>query len=382
MLLDRPIFDEDHELYRAASREFFEKEVVPHHDAWETAGVVPREIWTKAGELGHLCHAAPETYGGAGIDDFRFPTVFLEEQSASLASGPGFAVHSDIVMHYVLSLGTPEQKERWLPKMVSGELIGAVAMTEPGTGSDLAGVKTRAVRDGDDWVVNGAKTFITNGQLGDLVIVVARTGDDPHRGLSLIMVERDTPGFERGTNLDKIGMKAQDTSELSFTDVVVPADNLVGEEGEGFFHLMANLPRERLVIAVQAVASIRKALELAMDYTKERTAFGQAISRFQNTRFEIAEMATELEVAQTFVDRCIAELNAETLTAEVAAMAKWWTTELQVKVVDRCLQLFGGYGYMMEYPISKLYVDSRVQPIYGGTNEIMKDLIGRSILGR
>ena len=361
MLLDRPIFDEDHDLYRAASREFFEKDVVPHHDAWEAAGVVPREVWTKAGALGHLCHAVPEEYGGAGIDDFRFPAAFLEEQSMALASGPGFAVHSDIVMHYVLSLGTREQKERWLPKMVTGELIGAVAMTEPGTGSDLAGVSTRAVRDNGTYVINGAKTFITNGQLGDLVIVVARTGDDPHRGISLIMVERGTEGFERGTNLDKIGMKAQDTSELSFTDVAVPVENLVGAEGQGFFHLMANLPRERLVIAVQAVASIRKALELAMDYTKERTAFGQAISRFQNTRFEVAEMATELEVAQTFVDRCITELNAGTLTAEVAAMAKWWTTELQVKVVDRCLQLFGGYGYMMEYPISRLYVDSRVQ---------------------
>ena len=382
MLLNRPILDEDHDLYRAAAREFFDKEVVPHHEAWEDAGVVSREVWAKAGEFGHLCHAAPEEYGGPGVDDFRFPAVFLEEQSAALATGPGFAVHSDIVMHYVLALGTAEQKQRWLPPMVTGEMIGAIAMTEPGTGSDLAAVRTRAVRDGDDYVINGSKTFITNGQLGDIVIVVARTSEEPHRGLSLIIVEEGTPGFERGSNLAKLGMKAQDTSELSFDDVVVPTDNRLGDEGSGFFYLMQNLPRERLVIAVQAVATIRKALELTIEYTGERTAFGQSISSFQNTRFAIAEMATELEVAQAFVDRCILELNAGTLTAEVAAMAKWWTSDLQVKVVDRCLQLHGGYGYMLEYPIARMYTDSRVQPIYGGTNEIMKELIGRKILGR
>jgi long-chain-acyl-CoA dehydrogenase len=340
---------------------------------------VPRELWEKAGAQGHLAHTVAEEYGGAGVDDFRFPAIFTEEQARVLASGPGFGVHSDIVVPYITSIGTEEQKQRWLPGMVAGTTIGAVAMTEPGTGSDLAAIRTKAVKDGDTYVISGSKTFITNGQLADLVIVVARTAEDPHGGLSLLVVERDMEGFERGRNLDKIGLKAQDTSELFFNDVRVPVQNLLGQEGAGFIYLMQNLPQERLVIAVMAVAAVRRAFEITMEYVKERTAFGRPIGSFQNSRLAMAEMATELEIAQVFLDRCITELNEKKLTADIAAMVKWWTTELQVNVMDRCLQLHGGYGYMKEYPISRMWVDSRVQTIYGGTTEIMKELIGRSL---
>jgi alkylation response protein AidB-like acyl-CoA dehydrogenase len=378
-MLKRTIFTEEHDLYRTAAREFFEKEVAPFHDDWEAAGAVPRELWEKAGAQGHLAHAVPGDYAGAGVNDFRFPAILTEEQGRVLASGPGFGVHSDIVVPYLIEIGTEEQKHRWLPGMVAGTTIGAIAMTEPGTGSDLSGIRTKAVKDGDDYIVNGAKTFITNGQLADLVIVVARTSDDPHRGLSLLVVERGMNGFERGRNLDKIGLKAQDTSELFFNDVRVPAGNLLGTEGAGFFYLVQSLPQERLVIAVMAVAAVQRAFEITMDYVRDRTAFGRPIGSFQNTRFTMAEIATELEIAQVFVDRCIMELNEERLTADVAAMAKWWTTELQVKVMDRCLQLHGGYGYMKEYPIARMFADSRVQTIYGGTTEIMKELIGRSL---
>jgi len=378
-MLQRTIFTDEHDLYRTAAREFFEKEVAPFHEAWEDAGSVPRELWEKAGAQGHLAHTVGEEYGGAGVDDFRFPAIVTEEQGRVLASGPGFGVHSDIVVPYVTSLAGDDQARRWLPGMVDGTVIGAVAMTEPGTGSDLAGIRTKAVKDGDDYILSGAKTFITNGQLADMVIVVARTSDDPHRGLSLLVVERGMKGFERGRNLDKIGMKAQDTSELFFNDVRVPAENLLGEEGGGFFYLVQNLPQERLVIAVMAMAAVRRAFEITMDYVKERTAFGRPIGSFQNNRFTMAEIATELEIGQVFVDRCISELNEGRLTADVAAMAKWWTTELQVKVMDRCLQLHGGYGYMREYPIARMFADSRVQTIYGGTTEIMKELIGRSL---
>jgi alkylation response protein AidB-like acyl-CoA dehydrogenase len=378
-MLARTIFTDEHDLYRRTVREFFEKEVAPFHDEWERQGVVPRELWERAGAQGHLAHAVPAAYGGAGVGDFRFPAIVIEEQANVLASGPGFSVHSDIVVPYITSLGTEEQKRRWLPGMVAGTTIGAIAMTEPGTGSDLSGIRTRAERDGDHLVLNGAKTFITNGQLADLVIVVARTSDDPHRGLTLLVVERGMEGFERGRNLEKIGLKAQDTSELFFTDVRVPADNVLGVEGAAFFSLVQNLPQERLVIAVMAVAAIRRAFEITMGYVKDRTAFGRSIGSFQNSRFTMAEIATELEIAQVFVDRCITELNEEGLTADVAAMAKWWTTELQVTVIDRCLQLHGGYGYMTEYPIARMYADSRVQTIYGGTTEIMKELIGRAM---
>ena len=378
-MMRRTIFEDDHGLYRRAVREFIEAEIAPHHAAWEDAGIVSRAAWEAAGAGGHLCHAVPEEYGGAGVDDFRFPVVFMEEMANALASGPGFAVHSEMVVPYITAYASPGQKRRWLPGCVDGSIITAVAMSEPGTGSDLAGIATKAVRDGDWYVLNGAKTFISNGQLADLVIVVTRTADDPHRGLSLLVVERGMEGFERGRNLDKVGMKAQDTSELFFNDVRVPVDNLIGEEGAGFFYLMSGLERERLTIAVGAVATAAKALSLTREYVGEREAFGRPIGKFQNSRFLMAEMATEVQVAQVFLDRCIMELVAGRLTADTAAMAKWWCTELQLRVVDRCVQLHGGYGYMTEYPIARIYADSRAQTIYGGTTEIMKEIIGRGM---
>jgi len=377
--LQREIFDTDHRVYREAARAFFDTEVVPFQEEWEDVGHVPRELWESAGAQGHLCHAAPEEYGGAGVDDFRFPTILIEEQARALASGPGFPVHSDIVLPYLLALGTEEQKQRWLPGMVAGTTIGAIAMTEPGTGSDLSGIRTSAVLEGDHYLLNGAKTFITNGVLADLVVVVARTSDERHGGLSLLVVERGMAGFERGRNLDKIGMKAQDTAELFFDDVRVPVENRLGDEGTGFFSLVTNLPQERLVVAVQAIAGAWRAHEEALIYAGERKAFGKPIGSFQHNRFLLAEQATKLEVTQTFVDRCIAEHLAGKLTPELASMAKWWTTELQWEIADQALQLFGGYGYMTEYPVSQMFLDARAQTIYAGTNEIMKDLIGRAM---
>jgi alkylation response protein AidB-like acyl-CoA dehydrogenase len=306
--------------------------------------------------------------------------VVSEELTKARASGPGFAIHVDIVSAYLLDYANDEQKARWLPKFCSGELITAIAMTEPGAGSDLQGIETTAIRDGDEYVLNGQKTFISNGILADLVIVVAKT--DPsagYQGISLLVVERGMPGFERGRNLDKIGLKAQDTAELFFDDVRVPAANLLGEEGKGFIYLMEKLPQERLAIAVVAAAACESMLSMTLDYVKDRKAFGRPIGSFQNSRFVLAELATETQIARVFVDRCIEELNAGTLTVSEAAMAKWWTTELQQKVVDRCLQLHGGYGFMTEYPIAKAYLDTRIQTIYGGTTEIMKEIIGRTL---
>ncbi len=375
----RTIFTEEHELYRRATREFIEKEITPHNEEWEEAGVVSREAWLAAGAGGHLCHSVSEEYGSAGVDDFRFPAILIEELANGLASGPGFYIHSEMVVPYLQAHGSEEQKQRWLPGCVDGSVISAIAMTEPGTGSDLAGIKTKAVRDGDSYVINGAKTFISNGQLADLIIVVARTSDDPHRGLSLFGVDADTDGFERGKNLDKIGLKAQDTSELFFNDVRVPAGNRIGEEGAGFYYLMAGLERERMAMAVGAVATAEKAFAITLDYVKERTAFGRPIGSFQNSRFTMAEMATQLEIARVFVDHCVVELVEDRLTADKAAMAKWWTTELQLEVVDRGVQLHGGYGFMTEYPIARMYTDSRGQTIYGGTTEIMKEIIGRGL---
>jgi alkylation response protein AidB-like acyl-CoA dehydrogenase len=375
----RTIFDEDHKLYRRAVREFIDAEIAPHHDTWEEAGVVSREAWLAAGAGGHLCHSVAEEYGGAGVDDFRFPVVFMEEMAYALASGPGYAVHTEMVVPYIQANGTEEQKQRWLPGCVDGSLITAVAMSEPGTGSDLAGIATRAEHDGDSYVLNGTKTFISNGQLADLVVVVARTAEDPHRGLTLLAVERGMDGFERGKNLGKLGMKAQDTSELFFSDVRVPTANRIGEEGAGFFYLMSGLERERMSIAVGAVAAAEKAFELTREYVSERTAFGRPIGEFQNSRFWMAEMATEIQVARVFIDHCVMELVEGRLTADTAAMAKWWSTELQLRIVDRGVQLHGGYGYMTEYPIARMYADSRAQTIYGGTTEIMKELIGRGL---
>jgi alkylation response protein AidB-like acyl-CoA dehydrogenase len=370
----------EHEAFRAMVRDFLAKEVVPHHAAWEEAGIVDRAVWLKAGEQGLLGMDVPEQYGGGGVKDFRYNAILAAEITRVGASGLGFTLHNDVVAPYLLELTTDEQKQRWLPGFISGDLITAIAMTEPGAGSDLQGLQTTARRDGDEWVLNGSKTFITNGINADLVIVVART--DPEagaRGFSLLVVERGMAGFERGRNLAKVGLKAQDTAELFFDDVRVPAANLLGTEGHGFFHLMANLPQERLSIAAVAVAASRLILDLTVDYCKGRTAFGRPIGTFQNTRFELAEMHTEVTIAETYLEKAIHEHNAGRFTVEDAAMAKWWTTELQKRVVDRCLQLHGGYGYMLEYPVAKAFLDSRIQTIYGGTTEIMKEIVGRSL---
>ncbi|GAB2638355.1 long-chain specific acyl-CoA dehydrogenase [Nocardioides ginkgobilobae] len=374
------IYTQEHEDFRAMVRTFMEKEVAPHMEQWEKDGQVSRELWTKAGEQGLLCFDVPEEYGGMGMDDFRYNAVVSEELSRIGASGPGFPVHTDIIVPYITSLGTEEQKQRWLPGCVSGELISAIGMTEPGAGSDLQGIKTSAVDKGDHYVLNGAKTFISNGIMSDIVIVVCRTDPDAgHMGFSLLVVERGMPGFERGRNLDKMGLKAQDTAELFFDNVEVPKSNLLGKEGEGFIYLMQNLPQERISIGVQAVAAVEYVLELCLAYAKEREAFGKPIGKFQHNRFVLAEMATEAYVARTFINECILKLNAGEADPSLASMAKWWTTELQAKAVDAGVQLHGGYGYMSEYPISRAYTDSRISRIYGGTTEIMKEIIGRSM---
>ena len=357
-----------------------EKEVVPHHDQWERDGQVSREVWRRAGEAGLLCFDVAEEYGGAGIKDFRYNMVLTEEITRVGASGLGFAVHSDIIVPYISQLGTDEQKQRWLPGLVSGELISAIAMTEPGAGSDLQGIRTSAVDKGDHYVLNGSKTFISNGIMSDLVIVVARTDPDAgHQGISLLVVEDGMAGFERGRNLDKLGLKAQDTAELFFDNVAVPKENLLGEEGSGFVSLMVNLPQERISIAAIAVAACEHVLDLCLAYAKERQAFGRPIGSFQHNRFVLAEMATEVHIARVFLNDCVLRLNAGEVDTSLASMAKWWTTELQKKVVDQGVQLFGGYGYMTEYPIAKAFVDSRIQTIYGGTTEIQKEIIGRSL---
>jgi long-chain-acyl-CoA dehydrogenase len=379
--IPRTVYDDDHEQVRATVRSFIASEVAPHHEAWERAGCVDRSLYRRAGDAGLLMFATPEKYGGAGVDDWRFCAVLDEEfgRSGYTAAGLGIALHNDVVGPYLLDLTTDEQKQRWLPGVTSGELIGAIAMTEPGTGSDLAGIATRAVRDGDEYVVNGAKTFTSNGQNADLVVLATRTFDDRHGGLTLFVVEADTPGFARGRNLDKLGLHGQDTSELSFTDMRVPAANRLGEEGQGFYQLVHNLPQERLSLAVAAVSAAEGVLAATMSYVTDRTAFGQAIGTFQNSRFLLAELHTEVDVARVFVDRCVELHSRGQLTAVLAAEAKWWTTELQVRVADRCLQLHGGYGYMREYPVGRAFVDARVQTIYGGTTEIMKEIIGRDL---
>ncbi|GAA2995353.1 acyl-CoA dehydrogenase family protein [Streptosporangium longisporum] len=378
--MQRDLFEEEHQLFRETVREFLAREVAPHHDRWEKDGIVPRDVWKKAGEIGMFGFGVPEEFGGAGISDFRYNTVIVEEVMAIGATGLGYSLHNDVMAPYFVDLTNDEQKARWLPGFVSGELITAVGMSEPGAGSDLQGIRTTAVRQGDHYLLNGQKTFITNGINSDLVVVVAKTDPEAKaRGISLLVVERGMEGFTRGRNLEKIGMHAQDTAELFFDNVRVPAANLLGpQEGQGFFQLMANLPQERLSIAVMAVAAAETVLRTTIEYCRNRTAFGRNIGSFQNTRFVLAELDTEVDIARHYVDRCILALNAGELTAVDAAKAKWWTTELQTKVIDRCLQLHGGYGYMMEYPVAKAWVDSRVQTIYGGTTEIMKEIIGRS----
>ncbi len=374
------LYTSEHEDFRKTARTFFEREVTPHHDEWEKDGIVPRELWLKAGEAGLLCFDVPEEYDGPGVDDFRYNVILSEEQARAGANGPGFSVHSDIIVPYITAIATDEQKQRWLPGCVSGETITAIAMTEPGAGSDLQGVRTTAIDKGDHYLVNGSKTFISNGINADLVIVVARTDPEAgHKGISLLVVERGMDGFERGRNLDKIGLHAQDTAELSFTDVQVPKENLLGEEGQGFVYLMQNLPQERLIIGAQAMAACEAVFEMCLDYAKTREAFGKPIGKFQHNRFLLAEMATEVKVARAFLDQCLRKHLDGQLDAVDASMAKWWCTELQNKLVNQGVQLHGGYGYMMEYPIARAFVDSRISTIYGGTTEIQKEIIGRSL---
>ncbi len=379
--MKRQHYETEHLAFGEAVRSFLEKEVVPHVLEWEDAGITPREIFSAAGSNGFLGMAVPEQYGGGGVADFRFNQILGEEVQLALASGAGLGItlHNDICLPYFLEYCTDEQRQRWLPGIVSGELVTAIAMTEPGAGSDLAGIRTSAVRDGADYLVNGAKTFITNGIHADLVITAVRTSPDRHRGLTLVVIERGTPGFERGRNLQKVGQHSQDTAELSFSDVRVPVANRLGAEGEGFLYLVRNLPQERMSIALGAVAAARAAFDLTAAYVRERTAFGKSLGSQQNTRFVMAEMITEIDIAQTFVDRCVDALSVGELSPEDAAKAKWWCTELQGRVVDRCVQLHGGYGYMLEYPIARAWVDARVTRIYGGATEIMKEIIGRSL---
>ena len=382
----RTLYEDVHEDFRASFRTFLEREVLGderRYGEWERAGIVPREVFALAGRGGFLGMAVPERYGGAGAEDFRFNLVIGEEtQRAGVGGfGLGITLHNDICLPYFLTYCNEEQRERWLGGIASGELITALAMTEPGIGSDLANLSTRALREGENYVVDGTKTFITNGINADLVIVAVKTGvgghQNRHRGISLLILERGMEGF--GRNLEKIGQHSQDTAELSFSEARVPVENLLGEEGEGFRYLVSNLPQERLSIAASAVAAAEAALDWTLDYVRERQAFGQPIGSFQNSRFVLAEIRTETEIARTYVDRCTEALNEGDLTPEDAAMAKWWCTDLQGRVVDRCLQLHCGYGYMTEYPIARAYADARVTRIYGGANEIMKEIVGRSL---
>lgn len=377
------IYDETHNLFRESFRAFVEAEMVPRREEFETAGIMDREVYAAAGKHGFLGMAIPEQYGGGGTKDFRFNAVINEELAAGATGGAGngISLHNDITSPYFIEYCTKEQAERWLPGIASGELITAIAMTEPGTGSDLASIGTTAVKDGDEYVLNGSKTFITNGINSDLVIVVAKTNPDGgHKGMSLLVVERGMAGFERGRNLDKIGQHSADTAELFFTDVRVPAANLLGEEGRAFEYLSFNLAQERLSIGLMGLAVAKTALQWTVDYVKERRAFGQPIASFQNTKFTLAEVATEVEVTQPFIDACITELNAGELTPAKAAMAKLWGSELQNRATDKCLQLFGGYGFTTEYPIGPAYADARVATIYGGTSEIMKTIISKEVL--
>ncbi|GAA2631231.1 acyl-CoA dehydrogenase family protein [Dactylosporangium fulvum] len=378
--MEHHLYEAEHHAFRELCKEFLAREAVPHNDEWEKAGIVDRDVWRKAGAAGLLGMDVDEEHGGGGQRDFRFNAVLVEEIVAAGASGLGFGLHNDVVAPYLTDLTTEEQRKRWLPGFCSGDIVTAIAMSEPAAGSDLAGIRTTAVRDGDSWVLNGQKTFITNGELADLVIVVAKT--DPSRGahgISLFGVERDTPGFTRGRRLEKVGLKANDTAELFFDDCRIPADHLIGQEHQGFYHLMANLPRERLGIAVAAVAAAEHILSVTLDYAKSREAFGRPIGKFQHNRFLLAELDTEVTIARTFLNACIVEQNAGRLSVTDAAKAKWWTTELQNKVADRCVQLHGGYGFMLEYPVAKAWLNSRVQTIYGGTTEIMKEIIGRGL---
>ena len=378
-MLPRTLFSEEHELYRDQVRRFVEREITPHHAKWEKDKVVPRSVWLAAGEAGLLCPAIPEEYGGCGGDRLH-SVIVMEELARAGATGPGFAVHSDIVAPYILAYGTEGQRQRYLPAMAKGEIIGAIAMSEPGAGSDLQGVRTTALKRGNGYVLNGSKTFITNGQNADLVIVVAKT--DPTlgaKGITLFLVDGGLPGFSKGRNLEKLGMHAQDTSELFFQDVQLPGDARLGAEGQGFIFLMKELAWERLQIAIAGITSAEAALQSTIDYVRQRKVFGQTVFDFQTTKHKLAELKTEILIGRIFVDRCIQQMMDAELDPTTSAMAKYWITDLQCKVIDQCLQLHGGYGYMMEYPITRAYADARVQRIYGGTNEIMKELIARTL---
>lgn len=379
--MQRMGFTTDHDLFRESVRHFVDTEILPYDDEWERDGKVDKKMFLKAGEAGLLGIAVPAEYGGGGVDDFRFNAIIDEEVVGSGvgASGMCITLHNDVCLPYFLSYCSDDQKDRWLPGLVDGTLMTAIAMTEPGTGSDLAGIATTARRDGDTYIVNGSKTFITNGINADLVIVVTRTSEDPHAGLTLLVIEDGMDGFERGRNLDKMGLHAQDTAELFFHDVAVPVANRLGEEGSGFFQLVNNLPQERLSIAVGAVAGAAAALELTVAYAKERQAFGRPVGSFQYNRFRLAEAKTEVDIGQVFIDRLLEEHAQGRLTIEQAAEAKWWCTEMLRRVVDLGVQIHGGYGYMMEYPIARAYLDARVQTIYGGTTEIMKEIVGRGM---
>ncbi|MDH4465104.1 MAG: acyl-CoA dehydrogenase family protein [Acidovorax sp.] len=383
-MIERSLYQHDHQAFADSFRRFIDKEVVPFHDQWEDQGYVAREVWNAAGANGFLCMSLPEEYGGAGADKL-YSVAQMEELARAGTTGIGFGLHSEIVAPYILHYGTEAQKQKYLPQMATGAMVGAIAMSEPAAGSDLQGIKTTAIKsaDGSHYVLNGSKTFITNGWHADLVIVVAKT--DPAagaKGTSLFLVERDMPGFEKGQRLKKMGMKAQDTSELFFNDVKVPVANLLGGpamEGRGFICLMEQLPWERLQIAITAVAAAQAAIDWTVDYVKQRKVFGQSVAAFQNTRHTLAELQTQVQVARVFVDKCCELIVREQLDTETASMAKYWTTDLQCKVMDECVQLFGGYGYMWEYPITRAYADARVQRIYGGTNEIMKEVIARGM---
>jgi acyl-CoA dehydrogenase len=378
-MVERTLFSEEHEIFRESVRRFMEKELAPHHEEWEEKGEVPRWAWKRAGEQGFLCVAIPEQWGGVGADR-RYSIILMEEQSRLNLTGLGFPLHSDIVAPYIDHYGTPEQKLRWLPKMATGDYVAGIAMTEPGGGSDLQAIRTTAARDGDEYVISGQKTFITNGQTADLFLVACKTDrSQGAKGISLIVVETDRPGFQRGRRLKKLGTKAQDTSELFFNEVRVPISNLIGEEGRGFAYMMQELAWERMHVGIQAVSCCEAALEWTIDYTRNRKAFGKSVIDFQNTRFQLAEMKTEVQVGRIFLDRCLELVLENKLDTTTAAMVKLWTSEMQGKVLDALLQLHGGYGFMWEYPITRAYADARVQRIYAGTNEIMKELIGRTL---
>ncbi len=378
-MIERSLFREEHEIWRTTVRRFVEKEIAPFHAQWERDGIVPRELWLKAGAQGMLCCTVPEQYGGLGLD-YLFDVVVFEELWRVGASGPGFLIHTDLVATYIRSFGTGDQKKRWLPRMVKGEAIGSLGMTEPHAGSDLKAVRTQAVRDGDEFVINGQKVFISNGQLCDVVVLATKTDNGAGaKGITLFLVESDRPGFNRGRNLEKLGMKAQDTSELFFENVRVPASNMLGEEGRGFAHMMTKLAQERLAQAIRSATVTETVIDWTVDYTSERKAFGQTIADFQNTQFVLADLKARATMARVFTDKCIELFMQDKLDAVEAAMAKMVTSELHCETVDRCLQLFGGWGYMWEYPICRAYADARVVKIAGGSIEVMKTIIARDM---